>query len=460
MKPSLPSSAHHGNGLDRGSPPSVCGYLCISLTALFLTCHAFIDPIAHRAWTQEDAWVEDLTAISFLLASFLLFATARMERESVRRYVYILGGLVMVFAVGEEISWGQRIFGFATPGFLFDLNSQHEFNIHNLHSAFTRPVTLAQYLLCTVTLAAFFCRKDKLFGIPLPSIYLVLGVVMALSYGNLSNPYHVFSMFRTQDALLVLLVVFTLFSGRTVLLIAATSTLAFTQAHWYASSVVDTYPQGSDTFEVAELLLGLVCLFYAAELASAHGWRVALSGTPFRRKKTSDGRIASGDSPSVNARLSIVPRLSIIHGTCASIVAGSIGLVVLGHLNPEMTAALVEKGYSRIKGAEPIIRSEFDVYLIENRLVYFKVPCAPSDIRESFFLHVIPADANVVSHRRPLGFDNLDFREVLLDVTHPGGRCMMIVPLPDYDVAGIRTGQFTGNGQSWKETFRLIEQPS
>ena len=448
-----PPSSPNGSNLDSGSLPSVCGYLCISLTALFLICYAFVDPIAYWAWTQEDAWVEDLTAISFLLASFLLFATARMERNSVRRYIYILGGLVMVFAVGEEISWGQRIFGFATPGFLFDLNSQHEFNIHNLHPTITRPVALAQYLLCTVALAAFFCRKDRLFGIPVPSIHLILGVFMALSHENLSDPYRVFSMFRTQNALLVLLVVFTLLTGRTVLFIVATSTLAFTQAHWYASSIVDTYPQGSDTFEVAELLLGLVCLFYAAELFSAQGWRAALSGTPFRRKKTSGGRTTPAGSLSVNARSSMV------HGTCASIVAGSIGLVVLGHLNPEMTAALVEKGYSRIKGAEPIIRSGFDVYLIENRLVYFKAPCAPSDIRASFFLHVIPTDTNVVSHRRPLGFDNLDFREVLLDVTHPGGRCMAIVPLPDYDVAGIRTGQSTGNGQSWKETLRFVEQP-
>jgi len=33
---------------------------------------------------------------------------------------------------GEEISWGQRIFGFQTPELLHELNAQQEFNIHNL----------------------------------------------------------------------------------------------------------------------------------------------------------------------------------------------------------------------------------------------------------------------------------------------------------------------------------------
>lgn len=33
----------------------------------------------------------------------------------------------------EEISWCQRIVGFKTPEEILKLNSQQEFNIHNLH---------------------------------------------------------------------------------------------------------------------------------------------------------------------------------------------------------------------------------------------------------------------------------------------------------------------------------------
>lgn len=41
-------------------------------------------------------------------------------------------GFVFVFGVGEEVSWGQRIFGFKSPQFFIDYNTQGEFNFHNL----------------------------------------------------------------------------------------------------------------------------------------------------------------------------------------------------------------------------------------------------------------------------------------------------------------------------------------
>ena len=43
--------------------------------------------------------------------------------------MWALAGLVVL---GEEISWGQRIFGFATPEGLAAVNYQREFNFHNL----------------------------------------------------------------------------------------------------------------------------------------------------------------------------------------------------------------------------------------------------------------------------------------------------------------------------------------
>jgi hypothetical protein len=38
----------------------------------------------------------------------------------------------MFVSFGEEISWGQRIFGWGTPEFLGELNAQNETNLHNL----------------------------------------------------------------------------------------------------------------------------------------------------------------------------------------------------------------------------------------------------------------------------------------------------------------------------------------
>jgi len=40
--------------------------------------------------------------------------------------------LLCLFGAGEEISWGQRIFGLETPDFLSDKNAQGEIGLHNL----------------------------------------------------------------------------------------------------------------------------------------------------------------------------------------------------------------------------------------------------------------------------------------------------------------------------------------
>ena len=168
-------------GLD--NKVSVLGYLCLCLNVLFFHSLLVADPWTFYALTREDEWVENLTAVWFLLAGFLLFGTAWMERSFFRRCVYILGGMAMVFAAGEEISWGQRIFGFATPDFLMHLNESKEFNVHNIaNSVFDIIYLNGTLILCMATCAAFFCRKDRLFGIPLPSILLMLGFLLILSY--------------------------------------------------------------------------------------------------------------------------------------------------------------------------------------------------------------------------------------------------------------------------------------
>ena len=114
-----------------------------------------------------------------------------------------------------------------------------------------------------------------------------------------------------------------------------------------------------------------------------------------------------------------------------------------------------------IGDSQPAIRSDFDVYLIENRLIYTKERCAEDDTAPAFFLHIDPVDADdLPDHRKRHGFDNLDFGfeqhgEVL------DGDCVATVPLPDYDIGAIRTGQYVqvdGDFKNlWEEEIRLVE---
>ena len=109
-------------------------------------------------------------------------------------------------------------------------------------------------------------------------------------------------------------------------------------------------------------------------------------------------------------------------------------------------------------GSSPVIRSDWDVHLVEDSLIYKKERCTPEDTEPTFFLHLVPVDVNdLPSHRKQYGFDglNFDFRNHLLI---EGGVCVAKRKLPDYAyaIAAVRTGQFNGEGKNiWEGRFDL-----
>ena len=105
--------------------------------------------------------------------------------------------------------------------------------------------------------------------------------------------------------------------------------------------------------------------------------------------------------------------------------------------------------------AQLVVRSEFDIYLDDDgRLVYVKDECDEADVKQMFYLHLVPADhADLPEHRRQYNFDSLDFHFGDYG-TLDGGRCIARRPLPDYDIAIVRTGQYVhGEDQIWQARF-------
>ena len=93
--------------------------------------------------------------------------------------------------------------------------------------------------------------------------------------------------------------------------------------------------------------------------------------------------------------------------------------------------------------SEPVIRSDrYDVYLDEDRLVYLRNAPARDDAAGlRFFLHVVPAKAeNLHWARKWLGRRQFDWGRSC--TWRSDGRCAVVVGLPQYDVASIRTGQY------------------
>ena len=127
---------------------------------------------------------------------------------------------------------------------------------------------------------------------------------------------------------------------------------------------------------------------------------------------------------------------------------------VLAATPPQWVRSVVDDP-SRLEEVErartAALRSVFDVYLLGKRLMYFRQPCRPDDNDARFFLHVVPVDErDLPGGRRQHGFDNLDFR--MEEYIEAGERCTTVRRLPDYPIAEIRTGQFTGEGRLWEGT--------
>ena len=125
---------------------------------------------------------------------------------------------------------------------------------------------------------------------------------------------------------------------------------------------------------------------------------------------------------------------------------------------PEAYRAAYERAMSR----EPDARGVFDVYVddAERALTYVKEPCAPSDAAPLFFLHVTPErKIDLSDERRELGFDNLDFDFSLRGMTFDG-KCVALVPLPDYEIAKARTGQRLNGDEIWEEEFAVSNPPA
>ena len=110
----------------------------------------------------------------------------------------------------------------------------------------------------------------------------------------------------------------------------------------------------------------------------------------------------------------------------------------------------------RRSGREPDIRSNFDVYIDDGRLIYVKDSCDADDRDLPFFLHVFPADENDLAEGREVsGFDNLGFELMQKGGMHDGG-CFATVDLPEYDIASIRTGQWVrGEGEVWDASIEF-----
>ena len=106
--------------------------------------------------------------------------------------------------------------------------------------------------------------------------------------------------------------------------------------------------------------------------------------------------------------------------------------------------------YTALSTIQQTARDYFDLYAMDNRLLYLRETCAAADTAAGFFLHIVPEDgADLPADRRDAGFAHGGF-EFVRQGGHFDGMCLAAVSLPDYPIKEMRTGQhIPGQGDLW-----------
>ena len=143
-------------------------------------------------FSVEDGFIERLTvtalAFSMILSLKRFFC---LKTKPLLFRLCLLGAAgIFFFGIGEEISWGQRIFGIESSEFFKENNTQMETNLHNLILGGIRinkalfgtglAIIIVFYMLVLPYLHSRFKKVERVvssLAIPLPTPKIVLSYI-------------------------------------------------------------------------------------------------------------------------------------------------------------------------------------------------------------------------------------------------------------------------------------------
>ena len=151
------------------------------------------DAFGSHWMTREDGFLEWLTVLSLFSSALLCWSRSwNLRRTATPTFLACSAayGCILLFGAGEEISWGQRVFGIETPEFLAEANAQKETNLHNLVIGGTSinklifgkilAAGLAMFLILIPVAfhrSTYFRGLLNCFAVPVPRIQHTLGIL-------------------------------------------------------------------------------------------------------------------------------------------------------------------------------------------------------------------------------------------------------------------------------------------
>lgn len=122
--------------------------ITLPIIALVFLIIQLITPQFAALLVRKESWPFFRNAIFIksacqLVAAIAFIKVARhyfRQRQRLAMITAITMVLLLGLMIGEELSWGQRIFGWGTPSFLAEINSQSEINLHNINTQLAQNI--------------------------------------------------------------------------------------------------------------------------------------------------------------------------------------------------------------------------------------------------------------------------------------------------------------------------------
>lgn len=147
-------------------PARRCAIGVAVTAAAVAAVHSLLYTPAFSDLGAEDGIMESGGALCFLAASVIFFSLfLRLRKKGAAAptgigawWWYLILAALFFFVTGEEVSWGQRIFGWETPGWMAENNVQEETTIHNLEifNAHTKDHELKPFWQSLLTMNRLF----------------------------------------------------------------------------------------------------------------------------------------------------------------------------------------------------------------------------------------------------------------------------------------------------------------
>ncbi|MEM9496319.1 MAG: hypothetical protein AAGA28_00235 [Pseudomonadota bacterium] len=131
-------------------------------------------------YAAEDGLVEYATAVLLLVSSVVLVSNAVSLGRKGRRLALgltLFYALLFFFAAGEEVSWGQRIFGWESGDVFLENNKQGETNLHN----WIIQTPWGEFHLTETLFGPFLTAVVLLYLVVLPFVYPAVPALQRLA---------------------------------------------------------------------------------------------------------------------------------------------------------------------------------------------------------------------------------------------------------------------------------------